>query len=90
MSGDGGNVSLGQKAPKNQGLLNRDRLVFCRRESQLLPLLDPAQGDMGAQLLKTQIARLTSFEDGLDDVGREECTIEDLSEVPLCHSSVES
>ena len=45
---------------------------------------------MGAQLVKTQIARLTSFEDGLDDVGREECTSEDLSDVPLRHSSVES
>ena len=30
---------------------------------------------MGAQFLETQIARLTSLEDSLDDVGREECTI---------------
>jgi hypothetical protein len=62
----------------------RERIPNCSRCSIQL------KGDMGAQLVKTQIARLTSFEDGLDDVGREECTSEDLSDVPLRHSSVES
>jgi len=44
---------------------------------------------MGAQFLKTQIARLTSLEDGLDDVGREECTIEDPSDVSPRQAGVE-
>ena len=52
----------------NQG--RRGRRVVAGEDPQLLPLLDPAQGNMCAQFLETQITGLTSFEDGLDDVRR--------------------
>ena len=87
---DGAKLLAWPEASKNQGLLNPGPPRICRRESQLLPLLDPAQGNMGAQFLKTQIARLTSFEDRLDDVRCEECTIEYPSEVPPRQAGVES
>jgi hypothetical protein len=58
-------------------------------EAKLSALPNPAQRNVGAQFLESQIARLTSFEDRLDDVGCEECTSEDLSDVPRRQAGVE-
>ena len=59
----GRQASCLDRSSENQGLLNPGPPRICRRESQLLSLLDPAQGNMCAQFLKTQITGLTSFED---------------------------
>jgi hypothetical protein len=61
---------------------------FRRSESQLLTLLDPAQGNVMTQLLKVQVARLATREDSFDDIWREESTAENLADITLCQSGV--
>src|SRR5580704_871260 len=60
----------------------------CRRESQLLTLLDPAQGNVMTQLVKVQVVRLATREDSFDDIWREEGTAENLADITLCQSGV--
>ena len=60
----------------------------CRRESQLLTLLDPAQGNSLDQLFKVQVAGLPTRQDSLDDVWREEGTAENLADITVCQSGI--
>src|ERR1039457_879018 len=70
----------------NQG---RSRVArVCRRESQLLPLLGPAQGKVLTQFVKVQVLRLPTCEDRFDDIRRQEGTAENLTDVTLRWSGV--
>ena len=83
-------VSLGQTAPKNQGLLNyRPRMArICRREAQPFTLLDPAQGNVLTQFVKVQVERLATRQDGFDDIWRQESTAENLADITVCQSGI--
>src|ERR1035441_2143506 len=63
----------------NQGRSRATRVG--RRESQLLPLLDPVQGKVLTQFVKVQVSRLPTGEDPFNDIGGKEGAAEDLTNV---------
>ena len=59
-----------------------------RREAKLPTLLGPAERNVGAEPSERQVVRLTSFQDGLDDVRGEEGAPEDFPDVSFRKASV--
>src|ERR1017187_4378001 len=60
----------------------------CRRESQQLTLLDPAQGKVLTQFVKVQVLRLPTGEDRFDEIGCKGGAAEDLTNVTVCQSGI--
>jgi hypothetical protein len=72
----------------NQGQSRAARV--CRRESQPLTLLGPAQGKVLTQFVKVQVEGLATGKDRLNDIGRKESAAEDLTNVTVCQVGIAS
>jgi len=58
------------------------------RKSKLLTLLGPTEWNVLVQMFELERQRLTSFEDGLNNIRREESAGENVPDVVRCETSL--